>query len=58
MRCGMIMKGINLERNEPTSVFLRQPSEGIQDEHVSPPVIVRDFAFDPSEHEHGPVYPW
>jgi serine/threonine protein kinase len=41
----------------PPSLFLRQPSgEGSRNEHFSPPVIVRDFAFDPSEHEHGPVW--
>jgi len=37
---------------QPPSVFLNRH----QDQHVSPPVIVHDFAFDPSEHEHGPVY--
>jgi len=37
------------------SLFVRQPSgEGLQ--NVSPPVIVRDFALDPSEQEHGPVW--
>ena len=50
------------ERYQPreeraSSVFLQQtPGEGFQNEHISPPVFVHDFAYDPSELEHGPVW--
>ena len=42
------------ERHPPQVLFLS--GDGSQNEQVSPTVIVRDFAFDPSEHEHGPIW--
>jgi len=40
------------ERHQPRE---ERPPGVFQDQHVSPPVIVHDFTFDPSEHEHGPI---
>jgi hypothetical protein len=47
----------HIREERAPGLFVRQPSgEGSQNGHVSPPVIVRDFAFDPRDHEHGPAW--